>query len=106
MIVTLQTERLQRLEQVRVFVSGNEAVDFELVDRPSDGFIRRTLVQFRYHSLSKADRGTVRAYLAKMTGVSRAQLTRLIGQHRDTGRGRGSPGEAAGQALRAPLHGL
>ena len=50
------------------------------------GFIRRTLVQFRYHSLSKADRGTVRAYLAKMTGLSRAQLTRLIRQHRDTGR--------------------
>ena len=85
--MTLQTERLQSLEQIRAFVRGNEAVDFELVDRPSAyGFIRRTLVQFRYHSLSKADRGTVRAYLAKMTGLSRAQLTRLIGQHRDTGR--------------------
>ena len=56
MIVTLQTERLQRLGQIRAFVSGNEAVDFELVDRASAyGFIRRTLVQFRYHSLSKAD---------------------------------------------------
>ena len=87
MIVTLQTERLQRLEQVRAFVSGNEAVDFELVDRPSAyGFIRRTLVQFGYRSLGKADKGTVRAYLGKMTGFSRAQLTRLIGQHRDTGR--------------------
>ena len=87
MIVTLQTERLQRLEQVRAFVSGNEAVDFELVDRPSAyGFIRRTLVQFGYRSLGKADKGTVRAYLGKMTGLSRAQLTRLIGQHRDTGR--------------------
>ena len=85
--MTLQTERLQRLEQVRAFVSGNEAVDFELVDRPSAyGFIRRTLVQFGYRSLGKADKGTVRAYLGKMTGFSRAQLTRLIGQHRDTGR--------------------
>ena len=87
MIVTLQTERLQRLGQIRAFVSGNEAVDFELVDRPSAyGFIRRTLAQFGYRSLGKADKGTVRAYLGKMTGLSRAQLTRLIGQHRDTGR--------------------
>ena len=87
MIVTLQTERLQTLEQVGVFVEGNEAVDFEHVDRESAyAFTRRTLVQFRYHSLSKADKGRVKAYLAKMTGLSRAQLTRLIRQHRDTGR--------------------
>ena len=87
MIVTLQTERLQTLEQVGVFVEGNEAVDFEHVDRESAyAFTRRTLVEFRYHSLSKADKGTVKAYLAKMTGLSRAQLTRLIRQHRDTGR--------------------
>ena len=87
MIVTLQTERLQTLEQIGVFVEGNEAVGFELVDRDSAyAFTRRTLVQFRYHSLSKADKGTVKAYLAKMTGLSRAQLTRLIRQHRDTGR--------------------
>ena len=87
MIVTLQTERLQTLEQVGVFVEGNEAVDFEHVDRESAyAFTRRTLVQFRYHSLSKADKGRVKAYLAKMTGLSRVQLTRLIRQHRDTGR--------------------
>ena len=87
MIVTLQTERLQTLEQVGVFVEGNEAVDFEHVDRESAyAFTRRTLMQFRYHSLSKADKGRVNAYLAKMTGLSRAQLTRLFRQHRDTGR--------------------
>ena len=85
--MTLQTERLQTLEQIRVFVEGNEAVGFELVDRESAyAFTRRTLVQFRYHSLSKADKGTVKVYLAKMTGLSRSQLTRLICQHRDTGR--------------------
>ncbi len=35
MIVTLQTERLRTLEQIRVIVEGNEAVGFELVDRGS-----------------------------------------------------------------------
>ena len=87
MIVTLQTERVQTLEQVRRVAEGNEPVDFALADRASAcEFIRRTLVQFDYAALGKADKGTVKAYLAKMSGLSRAQLTRLMAQHRSTGR--------------------
>ena len=87
MIVTLQTQRVQTLEQVRRVAEGNEPVDFALADRASAyEFIRRTLVQFDYAALGKADKGAVKAYLAKMTGLSRAQLTRLMAQHRSTGR--------------------
>ena len=87
MIVTLQTQRVQTLEQVRRVAEGNEPVDFALVERASAyEFIRRTLVQFDYAALGKTDKGAVKAYLAKMTGLSRAQLTRLMAQHRCTGR--------------------
>jgi len=87
MIVTLQTQRVQTLEQVRQMAQGTEPVDFTLADRASAyEFIRRTLVQFRYAALGKADKGAVKAYLGKMTGLSRAQLTRLMAQHRSTGR--------------------
>ena len=87
MIVTLQTQRVQTLEQVRRVAEGNEAVDFALADRASAyEFIGRTLVQFDYAALGKADKGAVKAYLGKMTGLSRAQLTRLMAQHRSTGR--------------------
>ena len=87
MIVTLQTQRVQTLEQVRRVAEDNEPVDFALVERASAyEFIRRTLVQFDFSALSKADKGAVKAYLAKMTGLSRAQLTRLMAQHRSTGR--------------------
>ena len=86
MIVTLQTQRVQTLEQVRRVAEGNEPVDFALADRASAyDFIRRTLVQFDYSALGKADKGAVKAYLGKMTGLSRAQLTRLMAQHRCTG---------------------
>ena len=84
--MTLQTQRVQTLEQVRRVAEGNEAVDFALADRASAyEFIRRTLVQFDYAALGTADKGAVKAYLAKMTGLSRAQLTRLMAQHRSTG---------------------
>ncbi len=87
MIVTLQTQRVQTLEQVRAFVEGSEAVDFVGGDRAGVyALVRRTLVKLDYHRLGKADKGLVKRYLAKVTGLSRAQLTRLIGQHRRTGR--------------------
>ena len=96
MIVTLQTERITTLEEVRAFVEGNGPVDFELVDRESAyGFVRRTLAHFGYHRQGKAAKGLLRAYILKATGLSRAQVARLIRQHRETGevedRRRGPP---------------
>ena len=89
MIVTLQTERVRTLEQVRAFVEGSEAVDFTGADRESVyEFVRRTLVRLSYERLGKPDKGLVRRYLAKVTGLSRAQLTRLIGLNRP-----GNPGD-------------
>ena len=84
--MTLQIERLETLDGVRAFVEGSEPVDFKLVDRESAyGFVRRTLVRFRYHAQGKSAKGLLRAFLGKATGLSRSQLARLIRQHRDTG---------------------
>ncbi|MCZ0944483.1 MAG: integrase [Gammaproteobacteria bacterium] len=96
MIVTLQIERMETLDEVRAFVEGSGPVDFKLADRESAyGFVRRTLVRFRYHVQGKAAKGLLRAFLGKATGLSRAQLARLIRQHRETGevedRRRGPP---------------
>ena len=91
----METKRLERLEQVRGFVEGSGEVDFELTERESAyGFIRRTLVQFGYHGLGKAEKGVLRAYVGKVTGMSRAQITRLIRQHRETGRVEDGRGKA------------
>ena len=87
MILTLQTHGNQTLEEVRRFLSGNEAVDFVLSDLVSSySFIVETLVKFRYRALPRRDKGSIRAYLMKMTGKSESQVTRLIRQYLDTGR--------------------
>ena len=86
MIVTLQTQRVQTLEQVHRVAVGEESVQFEVLERASAyNFIRRTLVQFDYAALGKADKSAVKSYSAKMTGLSRAQLTRLVRQYRHSG---------------------
>ena len=86
MIVTLRTERIRTLDQIRAFLEGSEPADFGPADRPSAyAFVRRTLVRFEYHGLRKPDKGLVKRFLEKVTGLSRAQITRLVAQHRRTG---------------------
>ena len=84
--MTLRTERIRTLDQLRAFLDGNEPADFELTDRTSAyAFVRRTLVRFEYHGLRRPDKTRVKRFLEKVTGFSRAQVTRLIRQHRRTG---------------------
>lgn len=86
MIVTLQTAGLQTLAQVRAFVEGNEPVSFTLTDRTAAHlWMTETLKQFRYPHCTRADKGLLRRYLAKVTGLSRAQVTRAITQFCLTG---------------------
>lgn len=85
MIVTLQTRRLQTLEQVRAFLDGSEALDIAVHQREAAyAFVAETLAQFGYARLGKADKGLIVRYLCRMTGRSRQQVTRLIAQYRAT----------------------
>ena len=85
--MTLCTERIRTLDDIRACLDGNEVADITPRDRGTAyAFIERVLVRFRYHfGLSRAGKGLVREFLAKATGYSDAQLTRLIGQQRRTG---------------------
>jgi transposase InsO family protein len=79
------------LEQIRAFLAGSQAVRFRGQRREEVyGWVERALVRFEYASLSKPDKGLVRRYVARLTGLSRAQVTRLIGAYRRSGRVRAS----------------
>lgn len=67
------------LEQIRAFLEASGEVQFEARDRQElYGWVERTLRQQDYGRLPRAGKGVVRQYVAKMTGLSRAQTTRLI----------------------------
>ena len=83
--MTLQTERIRTIEQIAAFLEANEPVDFVPADRASTyDFVARTLARLGYPGLDKRSKALVKRYLAKTTGYPRAQLTRLIRQHRET----------------------
>ncbi len=75
------TQLLSSLDEVRAFLDGNAPVTFVApVGAARYHWLAATLRQFHYNSLKRADKGVIHAYLRKLTGYSRAQLTRLIGQ--------------------------
>ena len=75
------------LEQIRDFVVAKSVVRFAGQRRRGVyEWVERTLVRHQYASLGKPDKGVVRLYLAQMTGLGRAQVTRLITGYQQTGR--------------------
>src|ERR1043165_3160648 len=75
------------LEQIRAFLAGSGEVRFAGLRRQEVyGWIERTLVRHEYARLDRPGKGLVRRYVARMTGLSRAQVTRLIREYRQTGR--------------------
>jgi hypothetical protein len=75
------------LEQIRALVAANGVVRFAGQRRQEVyDWVERTLVRHEYAGLQRLDKGVVRLYLAQMTGLSRAQVTRLITAYRQTGR--------------------
>lgn len=75
------------LEQIRAFLAGSGEVRFAGQRREEIySWVERTLVRHQYAGLDRPGKGLIRRYLARMTGLSRAQVTRLIAAHRNTGR--------------------
>lgn len=74
------------LEQIRALVAANSVVRFAGQGRQEVyDWVERTLVRHEYAGLRRLDKGVLRLYLAQMTGLSRAQVTRLITAYQQTG---------------------
>ena len=75
------------LEQIRAFLAGSGEVRFAGQRREEVYFwTEQTLVRHRYTALKRREKGLLRRYVARMTGLSRAQVTRLIASYIDSGR--------------------
>jgi hypothetical protein len=87
--MTIRMNNLERLTpaEMEEVVTSNRGVKWTTPERESVyPFIERVLKTQQYRRLSKGQKGVVRRFLAKVTGLSRAQLTRLIQRWMDTRR--------------------
>jgi len=84
LIISVQAPEKLSLEQIRALLEGSEEVRFQGRNREEVyGFVNQTLGQQGYGELRRSVRGLVRRYLAKMTGLSRAQITRLVTMYQE-----------------------
>ncbi|MCJ7522268.1 MAG: integrase, partial [Dehalococcoidia bacterium] len=75
----MNDERLQTIEQVKQFLAGSETLDFGGVSvEERYQWIQTVLVKFKYYQLKRAEKGVIRRYIEKVSGYSRAQVSRLI----------------------------
>jgi transposase InsO family protein len=84
-------ESLSR-DQIREFLRSSEPIEFTSGGREERyGWLERVLAAQKYGKLGKGERGLVRAYVRKVTGLSEAQSTRLIRAFLDHGVVRAQP---------------
>jgi transposase InsO family protein len=87
MRLKMNDEQLQTLEQVKEFVTGSQPVKFRGLNASEKyQWIEGVLKRFRYPILKKEGKGLIKSYLLKVTGYSRAQLTRLISLYLKSGK--------------------
>jgi transposase InsO family protein len=79
-------ERLS-LEQIRAFLEASGEIEFAAKGRQEVyEWVTQTLCEQEYWRQSREVKGLLRLYIGKMTGLSRAQVTRLIARYKETGR--------------------
>jgi len=84
-------ESLSR-EQIQEFLRSSQPIEFVGAGREERyGWMERVLAAQNYGALGKGERGVVRAYVRKVTGLSEAQTTRLIGAFLDHGKVQAKP---------------
>ena len=79
--------KLTTLSEIKAFLAGSSTFLFKAqTTQETYNWVRDTLIHFRYRGLDKQEKTILKLYLRKVTGYSRAQMTRLIGGYLSNGR--------------------
>jgi len=98
MVIDMNEAQVRTLEQVRQVLEGTQSLEFRQAedDEGRYAWIESVLRRFDYRQLSRAHRGPVLSYLQRLSGYSRAQVTRLVS--------RWDAGKRLVKDYRAPAH--
>lgn len=86
MTLTMDDTKIRTIAEIKEIVKQKTGISFKCRKKAEAyAWVEKVLVKLKYPNLSKPDKGAVRKYLSVMTGYSRAQVTRLVGQYIETG---------------------
>lgn len=81
MVIDMNETQVRTLEQVRQVLEGTQALEFRTAEDDDEqryAWIERVLRRLGSRQLGRSDRGAVLAYLQRLSGYNRAQVTRLV----------------------------
>jgi len=82
----MKDSRVMNADELPAFLNSSRALAFTGSSRAETyAWIERTLRSYKFLSRPRLEKGLLRQYMQKMTGISSSQLTRLITQFRCTG---------------------
>jgi len=83
----MNDSQIQTISQAQQIIQGLGEISFQ---GQSKGeiyqWVENTIIKLHYLKSNKKDKGTIRAYLCKISGYSRAQMNRLILRYKETGK--------------------
>ncbi|MCX6789178.1 MAG: integrase [Candidatus Gribaldobacteria bacterium] len=87
MTITMNDSHTYTVAQIQAFSKLDSAIKFQSVSKKEKyEWINDVLTKFKYFSLRKKDKGVIRNYIAKMTGLSQSQTSRIINKKRKFGK--------------------
>ncbi|MDE2509637.1 MAG: DDE-type integrase/transposase/recombinase [Elusimicrobia bacterium] len=79
MTIIMDDAKITTVAQIRGILTSPSELTFKGQDRRQRyAWIESVLERFSYFKLDRGEKGTVKAYLSRLSGISRAQMTRLI----------------------------
>ena len=79
MTIIMDDTQIATLEQIKTILGSSKKLIFKGLSREGKyGWVESVLKRFDYFHLGKKEKGLVKDYLERMSGISRAQVTRLV----------------------------
>lgn len=86
MKIKLNDSRIQTIQQVEQVINSGNLLDFKInTKQEAYDWIESTLIKFKYYDLRRKEKGSLKKYIQLITGYSRSQVTRQVGQYLETG---------------------
>lgn len=82
MTITMTTKAHQSINEIKEFLKKAGGLEFESISAEDrNEWIERLLIRHIYKKCPRQNKGTLRQYIMKMTGLSRSQTARLIREY-------------------------
>jgi transposase len=86
MMITMTNTKNLCLSAINDFLSKPLPMEFKSISRADrNEWIQKVIMEHKYLKCSRPDKGMLRKYIMRMTGISKSQLTRLIEEYKRRG---------------------